>query len=86
MAVIYKYPLSFNGSTLVPEGFVVHFGADPQGQMCVWMMHTDRDLENSDRRMQFYIVGTGHKFDDDHIPHASCVDGSFVWHLIEEWS
>lgn len=86
MAVIYKYPLTLDGLTEVPEGFVINFGKDPQGQMCVWMMHTDNDLENNDRKQYFYIVGTGHKFDDDHIPHGSFLDGSFVWHLIEDWS
>ena len=81
MAVIYKYPLKFGEVNEIRDGFVVHFGADPKGDICAWIMHYD----DKDVIMKLYVVGTGHEFPNSHVAHGSCVDGPFVWHLIEEY-
>ena len=80
MSVIYKYPI--DSRITVRGGSVVHFGKDPNGVICVWIQHYDHDNNTS----EFYIIGTGHEFNDDHIVHGSVIDGSFVWHLVEEWN
>ena len=82
MAVIYKYPLSFDAKTVVPDGQVLHFGYDAYGNLCAWISHPNDIGEN---KLALYIVGTGHQFDDNDISLLSCVDGKFVWHLIMDW-
>ena len=82
MAVIYKYPLEFGIKNIVPEGHILHFGNDANGQTCAWVCHS----EDREGRMALYIVGTGHEFNDNDVPLLSFVDGSFVWHLIMDWN
>ena len=85
--VIYKYPLNpigKNTQTLirVPKGsHPVHFGKDPQEQLCIWIERpvTYEKLSS----MQFMIVGTGIEFDNNDngwVPFDSIIDGPFVWH------
>lgn len=82
MSFIYKYPVFDYRPITVRNGSVVHFGYDPSGMICVWIRHEEDDETTT----KFYIVGTGHPFDSNHIVHGSVIDGSFVWHLVEEWN
>ena len=82
--IIYKYPLEFGKTNTVPDGSIIHFGKDGNGQICAWIaLQTEEEKDE----VGLYIIGTGMPFDDDHILLLSFVDEyGYVWHLIMDWT
>lgn len=84
MKTIYKYALHLIDGmqdVVLPEcADIVHFGADPIGQISIW---AEVDTRAPHEVRNFAIVGTGHTIPDGAEHMASCIQGPFVWHLYE---
>ncbi len=85
MKTIYKYLLQRTDHQHVE----MHAGAhilsahlDPAGQLAVWA-HVDTDKPFVMRK--FCIVGTGHPCPDGLEFLGTVIDGSFAWHVLEDW-
>ena len=84
MQVIYKYPVESGMYTVidVPKGSeVAHFGTDPQGVLCVWVVRPDDVIESVERT--FYVAATGQRFVNNRKFVATAKQGMFMWHLLE---
>ena len=83
MKTIHKYPLKYTGENEIhiPLGAeIIHAGTDPEGVLCVWAK-VDLDQQELESR-GIFVAGTGLGLPDDELRHlASCVCGSFVWHV-----
>lgn len=82
---IHKYkigPASISGIR-ARSGPVRHVGADPQGDLCVWIEVDPNEEELHVRK--FLIVGTGGEVPDNRIvAHVgSTVEGAYVFHIYE---
>lgn len=94
MPVIYKYQLPLDDYSpmepmMIPTngyGTLVHFGADPHGDPCIWVRHevVPHELTRLVERT-FMIIGTGMEFVEGWEWTHSWLDpnGAFVWHLHE---
>lgn len=84
MKRILKYPVAVGVSSGLPVrapfGRIVHFGNDPAGQLCVWVVH---DVDAPTRvDFEFVIAGTGRAYSSTWNAWGSTLDGTFVWHLL----
>lgn len=75
---IYKYPIeNFNEPISLPIE-IVGFEHDGHGKLCAWAIDTDL-------RVEYMVVGTGHEFNSTWIPMGKMAvsKGGFVWHLLK---
>jgi hypothetical protein len=83
MKAIHKYPLAYTGENEIPMPLgaeIIHAGTDPKGALCVW---AKVDLDQPEMEpWGIFVAGTGLGLPDYELHHlASCVCGSFVWHV-----
>lgn len=81
---VYKFPIDhgYNRPPLSPSAKILHFGPDPSGVMCMWvLLDPDAPTTTSDRLFAYY--GTGHEVPDDAQHIGTCAQGMFMWHLFE---
>lgn len=85
MKTIHKYPLGYANISGIRarSGPVRHVGADPKGDLCVWIEVDTNEEELHVRK--FIIVGTGREVPNDLILEfvGSTVEGDFVFHIYE---
>lgn len=86
MKKIFKYgPLSFGetNSFDLPEVFhVVHFGLQ-DGRMYFW---AEIDTQEGQYPRKFAVIGTGWDVPEGHMHLGTAQEGSYVWHLYENWT
>lgn len=90
-AVVYKYKLDlrarFTLFTLPDPHRILHVGEDPNGDLCVWILHS-YNVEGA-RDRAFFVFGTGHGIDQDELENMSfcgtAVMPPFVWHVFAKW-
>lgn len=86
---IYKYAMEIS---VLPNVFDIPMGAEflslsmQQGKVAMWFL-VDLDQETHETR-EFYILGTGHKFDSTMIGKedymGTTIDKQLVWHIFEK--
>lgn len=66
MKVIYKYPITeFNFKLIVPyAAHMLSIGFDPQGQLCVWMLHNIYGDGEDKQGFEFLVLATGEETDE----------------------
>ncbi len=81
MKVIFKYLVQHgtNQLQLPLESKIAHFDMQ-NGQMVVWV---ELDEHEPSVVHSFTVVGTGQLYDSWKKHLATCIDGPFVWHLLE---
>lgn len=91
MITIYKYPIQPTTEEIelsIPGGGpVLSAGLGPNGQPCVWSIV---DLEQEDKPVKIYCVGTGWPIDWIMAKSAAIEfvgtikDGIYMWHVFKE--
>lgn len=76
-SVVYKYPLSFDHETWVPDGQVVLVGTQDGDNVTVWV-HQPREM---DLEQRLIIRGTGHPVPGTARHVGSVICGPYVWHV-----
>jgi hypothetical protein len=81
--VIFKFNLKLTDEiqTITMPAFskIVHTEMQ-HGKITAWFMC---DSEEEPTESDFKIVGTGHKFGNEFEYVGTCLDGMFVWHILE---
>ena len=82
--VVWKFPLRLSGGAAqpieMPAGATVVLVAMQDDDPTLWVRCDPRAPRT---RREFRVVGTGHTFDGDLHHVGSCIDGPFVWHVLE---
>lgn len=79
MKTIWKYTLTRNAISM-PEGATVLYGAMQDKEFCIWAMV---DTEQPVCSRMFDVIGTGWTVSSDMRYVSTCIDGPFVWHIME---
>ncbi len=81
MKAIWKYPLPLGGAVIeMPAYTLAKVGLDPEGRLCVWVLHGDTEGEKL--KKEFIVVGTGHPIPERaYIWLGTVTQGEFVWHI-----
>lgn len=74
---IHKYPVVPGYYEKMPVVKVIHFGHDPNHNLCIWGEH---DPDSADK-WEIVVLGTGEIVPDDKEHLFSCVGNLYVWHL-----
>lgn len=92
--VILKWPVPFEGETIMPEGDIVHVG-EQHGVVTVWALHRDESTVTArggrplapegPAYSHLRIAATGESFNDASERHVGTVQvGAYVWHVLQE--